>query len=87
MGMAAPLPILVQMTAQSLGLGSCWIQVCLRMFDEQTTAEQYVQKLLGIAAPMQVECIIAVGCPAEKRELVRHAELKGEKVHNNTYRS
>jgi nitroreductase len=79
--------ILVQMTAQSLGLGSCWIQVRLRMFDNETTAEQYVQKLLGIPESMKVECIVAIGYPAEKREPVRRAELKEAKVHPNTYAS
>jgi nitroreductase len=40
--------ILVQMVAQSLGLGSCWIQVRNRSFDEQMTSERYVQALLKI---------------------------------------
>jgi nitroreductase len=79
--------ILVQMTAQVLGLGSCWIQVRLRMFDNRTTSEQYVQKLLGIPEPMKVECIVAIGYPAEKREPVPGAELKDSKVHRNTYAS
>jgi nitroreductase len=79
--------ILVQMTAQSLGLGSCWAQVRNRRFDDQTTSEQYIQKLLGIPAPMKVECLVALGYPAEKREPLRREELKEEKVHNNTYRS
>ncbi len=79
--------ILVQMTAQSLGLGSCWIQVRLRMCDDQTTSEQYVQKLLGIPAPVNVECIVAIGYPAEKREPVHRAELKDSKGHSNTYTS
>jgi nitroreductase len=79
--------ILVQMTAQALGLGSCWIQVRLRMFDDRTTSEQYVQKLLGIPEPMKVECMVALGYPAEKREPVRRAELKNAKVRRNTYAS
>jgi nitroreductase len=77
--------ILVQMTAQSLGFGSCWIQVRNRMFDNQTTAEQYVRELLGIPEAMKVECIVALGYPAEKREPVPRAELKQSKVHSNTY--
>jgi nitroreductase len=79
--------ILLQMTAQSLDLGRCWVQVRNRMFDDHTTSEQYIQKLLGIPEPIKVECLVALGYPAEKREPVRREELKEEKVHNYTYRS
>jgi len=77
--------ILVQMVSQSLGLGSCWVQVRNRRFDDQTTSEQYVQKLLGIPVHIKVESIIAVGYPAEKREPLPRAELKDAKVHANTF--
>jgi nitroreductase len=77
--------ILAQMTAQSLGLGSCWVQVRNRTFDDQTTSEQYVQRLLQIPEPLKVECIIAIGYPAEKREPLSRADLKDAKVYVNTY--
>ncbi len=78
--------ILAQMTAQSLGLGSCWVQVRNRRFDDQTTSEQYVQKLLGIPEHLKVESLVAIGYPAEKREPLPRAELKDAKVHANGYR-
>jgi len=78
--------ILVQMVAQSLGLGSCWVQVRNRRFDEQTTSEQYIQKLLQIPEHIKVESIIAVGYPAEKRQPLPRADLKDAKVHTNVYR-
>ena len=77
--------ILVQMVAQSIGLGSCWVQVRNRMFDDKTASEQYVQKLLGIPEHIKVESIIAIGYPAEKREPLSHADLQDAKVHTNTY--
>lgn len=77
--------ILVQMAAQSLGLGSCWVQVRNRRFDDQTTSEQYIQKLLQIPEPIKVECIVAAGYPAEEREPHSRASLKDAKVHVNTY--
>jgi len=40
--------ILVQMVAQSMGLGSCWIQIRKRMVDDQTTSEDYIRKLLNV---------------------------------------
>ena len=57
--------ILVQMVAQSIGLGSCWVQVRNRMFDGQTTSEQYIQMLLQTPEHIKVESIIAIGHPAE----------------------
>jgi nitroreductase len=77
--------ILVQMVAQSIGLGSCWVQVRNRRFDDQTTSEQYIQKLLQIPEHIKIESIIAIGYPAEKREPLPRAELKDAKVHVNTF--
>jgi len=77
--------ILVQMVAESIGLGSCWVQVRNRRFDGQMTSEQYVQKLLQIPEHIKVESIIAIGYPAEKREPLPRADLKDAKVHANTF--
>lgn len=77
--------ILVQMTAQSIGLGSCWIQVRSRKFDDATTSEQYIRKLLGLPEHIEVECIVAIGYPAEKREPLSAEELKVSKIHVNGY--
>lgn len=77
--------ILVQMVAQSIGLGSCWIQVRNRNYDEQTRSEQYVQNLLGIPEPIKVESIIAVGYPAEQREPLPQEQLTTSKVHMNRF--
>jgi len=77
--------ILVQMTAQSIGLGSCWVQIRKRMFDDQKTSEDYIKDLLNIPDNFQVESIIAVGYPAERREPVLQENLKHEKVRINSY--
>jgi nitroreductase len=77
--------ILVQMVAQSIGLGSCWVQVRSRMFDGQTTSEQYIQALLGTLEHLRIESIIAIGYPAEKREPLPRADIKDAKIHANAY--
>ncbi len=77
--------ILVQMVAQSIGLGSCWVQVRNRMFDDGTTSEQYIQDLLRIPEHINVQAIIAVGYPAEQREPLSAEDLKYWKVRANTY--
>ncbi|MHC4229136.1 MAG: nitroreductase family protein, partial [Planctomycetota bacterium] len=77
--------VLVQMVAQSIGLGSCWIQIRNRMFDDQTTSEQYVKDLLKMPNRIRVESIIALGYPAEKKEPILQEDLDYAKVRTNSY--
>jgi nitroreductase len=77
--------ILVQMTALSLGLGSCWIQIRKRAHDADTTAEAYIQDLLGLPAHITVESIIAIGHPAEEREPLAAEALQRAKVRHNHF--
>lgn len=77
--------ILVQLTAQSLGLGSCWAQIRNRQHDRQVASEQFVQQLLGIPAHVKVEAIIGIGHPAEKRSPLAASQLEYDKVRYNRY--
>jgi len=77
--------ILVQMAAQSMGLGSCWIQVRKRMYDSLVSAEHHIRNVLSIPEHIRVECIVAVGYPAEQRAPLPSEELKTAKVHHNRY--
>ena len=77
--------ILVQMVAQSMDLGSCWIQIRRRMYDDKTTSEDYIRSLLDIPGRMKMESIVAIGYPAESREPLKRHELKDDKVRFNRY--
>lgn len=79
--------ILLQMTAQSLGLGSCWAQIRKRQHDRQTTAEQFVQQLLGLPQQLRVASIIGIGHPAEKRRPLAADKLEYGKVSRNRFGS
>jgi len=74
---------LAQMVAQSLGLGSCWVQVRNRMYDGVMSSECYIQKLLGLPTQTVVECIVAVGYPAEQRDPLPAESLKASKIRMN----
>ncbi len=78
--------ILVQMVALSIGLGSCWVQVRNRAFNDKVTSEQYVQKLLKIPEHLKVESIIAVGYPAEKWEPVPRGSPRRENPSKHLWR-
>ncbi len=77
--------ITVQLTAHSLGLGSCWIQIRNRMHDSATTAEAYVREVLLIPAHMRVEAIIAIGYPAETKAPVAADTLDYGKIRHNGF--
>lgn len=77
--------ILVQMAAQSLGLGSCWIQIRKRQRDRDTTSEQFIQEILGLPEHVKVQCMVAIGHPAENRRALSAGKLQYDKVRHNTY--
>ncbi len=83
--------ILVQMTAHHLGLGSCWIQIRNRNYAEMTSAEQYVQNLLGLPQHIKVECMVSIGYPNEIKNPIADSELDYNKIkhdhYSRTYRS
>ncbi len=77
--------ILVQMVAESLDLGSCWIQIRLRPHDEGTTAESYIQELLGLPPNIKVQSIISIGHPSQRRAPLSAEQLQYGKVKRNHY--
>lgn len=77
--------IVAHLTAHSLGLGSCWIQIRNRAHTAGKTAEEYVRELLGIPASLRVESIISVGFPGETRPPVPAEKLQYEKIKHNRY--
>ncbi len=75
--------ILIQMTAQSLGLGSCWIQIRLRQHNPSDSSEAYIRHLIGAPDHIRIESIIAIGYPNEIKEPIETDELEYEKVFMN----
>ncbi|MBC8431142.1 MAG: nitroreductase family protein [Desulfobacterales bacterium] len=77
--------IFLHLAAESLELGSCWIQIRMRMHDQTKTAQEYVQELLNIPENLNVEAMIAIGYPAESKPPHRKENLPYEKVYYNEY--
>lgn len=77
--------IFLHLAAESLGLGSCWIQIRMRMHDQTKTSQEYVQKLLNIPENLNVESMIAIGYPAESKPPHRKENLQYAKVFYNEY--
>ncbi len=77
--------IYIQLAAESMGLGNCWIQIRERMHSETKTSEEYVREVLKIPGEMKVESMVAVGYPDEKKPPHRKEKLQYEKVYRNQY--
>ena len=77
--------IFIHLAAASLGLGSCWIQIRKRMHDQATSSQAYIRRLLNIPKNLNVEAIIAIGYPAEKKSFHRKEDLQYKKVHYDLY--
>lgn len=73
--------ILMQLQAEELGLGSCWVEVRGRFRADGEPSEDYVRQLLGIPEEFGVLCILSFGYKAEERREIDPSKLLWEKVH------
>jgi nitroreductase len=77
--------ILIQLAAEDLGLGSCWVQVLHREHNETLSADEYVKNLLGIPSEKMVLSIIAIGYPNESKKTFDAENLLRERIHFEKY--
>lgn len=77
--------VIMQLTAHSLGLGTCWVQVRGRQYDGDTTSEAYIKDILGMPESAKVECMIAIGYPDEEKAPHDENALLYNKVHKEKF--
>jgi len=77
--------IILHLTAVSLGLGSCWIQIRERMHDSTKTAEAFVADVLSLPQNLRVLSMVGIGYPAEEKPGHGKEILPYEKVHWDRY--
>ncbi|NLV86792.1 MAG: NAD(P)H nitroreductase [Clostridiales bacterium] len=73
--------IIIQLAAESQGLGSCWIQIRERAHNETESAETYIKNMLGIPKKYCVLSIIAIGYPDEEKDAYDENRLPYDKLH------
>ena len=69
---------LLQMTAESLEIGSCWVQIRLRASSqEDVNSEDYIKQLLDIPEndDIKIASVIALGYPGEEKEPIPYDQL------------
>lgn len=77
--------IMIQLQAEDLGLGSCWIQVRERYTATGMSVDEFVHGVLDIPLQLQVLSIIAVGHKGMERKPFDEDKLQWEKIHLNKY--
>lgn len=73
--------IILQLTGESLGIGSCWVQARLRDHNETVKSEEYLRELFQLPEKMTVPIVIGMGYPAAKKEPRTKESLRTEKLH------
>ena len=82
---AAIASLILHLCSTDLGLGSCWIQIRKRQYDDRQDAKAYVIETLGLKSDMNVEAIVAIGYPAEEKPGREPSTLLHERVSYERY--
>lgn len=77
----------MQMQAEELNIGSCWIQVRNRSYSENISSGEFINELLDIPMPLEVVCMIAFGKKEAERRPADINNLRWDRVHIGKYSS
>jgi nitroreductase len=77
--------IILQLAAEGLGLGSCWVQIHRRYHDDDQTANEFISELLNIPDYLEVLSIVGIGYKAADRPALSDKEMDWNKVMRNYY--
>jgi nitroreductase len=72
--------IIIQLEARDLGLGSCWVHLRGRNYNQELSSSEYVKELLHLPQHLEIECIISIGYPAESKKKKDKSKLSFHKV-------
>lgn len=75
----------MHLTADAIGVGSCWLQVRLRKAADGRDTADVVRELLGIPAKFGVMAILTLGMPASHPAPHTVEELLLEKIHHEHF--
>lgn len=82
---AAIAAAIAHLTAHSLGLGSCWVQIRCRQTADGQDSQQFVRRLLALPQSLQVLAMVAVGIPDQKLKPIPFDHLPFQKIHHNRW--
>ena len=76
----------MQLMAEDLGLGSCWIHARERFYSDEIKTEDYIRDILDVPETFYVECILAIGYADEEKTAYDEESLLKEKIHYNKFK-
>jgi nitroreductase len=77
--------LMIQLAAESLELGSCWVQFRERRQADERTSEEYIAEQLRLPAGLKVLAAVAIGTPAEDKAPRPAEGLLRERVHAESF--
>ncbi len=77
--------IFVQLEAEALGLGSCWVQINRRYFNDEITSNEYIHEHFNIPDRLEVLSVVGIGYKAIERPPLSDCDIQWDKVSINRY--
>ena len=77
--------IFVQLEAEALGLGSCWVQINRRYFNDEITSNEYIHQHFNIPDRLEVLSVVGIGYKAVERPPLSDSDVQWNKVSINRY--
>lgn len=77
--------IMMQLQAEDMGIGSCWVQIRERYTAADTPSDELIKDMFDIPMQLQVLSVIAFGHKAQERPPFDEEKLQWEKVHIGKY--
>jgi len=75
----------IQLEAEALGLGSCWVQINRRYYNDDITSNEYIHEQFNIPDRLEVLSVVGIGYKAVERPPLSENDLVWEKVSLNHY--
>jgi len=78
--------IFVQLEAEALGLGSCWVQINRRYYNDDITSNEYIHEHFNIPDKLEVLSVVGIGYKAVERPPLSECDILWDKVSINMYK-
>ena len=78
--------IFIQLEAEALELGSCWVQIHRRYFNDEITSNEYIHEHFNISDRLEVLSVIGIGYKAIERPPLSDCDVVWDKVSINRYK-
>ena len=77
--------IFIQLEAEALGLGSCWVQIHRRYYNDDITSNEYIHEHFNIPERLEVLSIVGIGYKLVERQPLSDKDILWNKVSINNY--